>query len=175
MITVISGGQTGADEAALVAAKEFSLETGGWMPLGFKTLMGNKPQFATLYGMKEHSSSNYRDRTWDNVSLADATIRFAGKWGSSGEKCTFNAIKHYEKPYFDVSIACLDRHVYDMTPEALAEWIRSNGYKVVNVAGNAERTYPGTFKFTYEFLCETFILLGYKRIKNANLSSVPIV
>lgn len=32
MLKVISGGQTGVDQAALSAAKEAGLLTGGWMP-----------------------------------------------------------------------------------------------------------------------------------------------
>jgi RNA polymerase sigma factor (sigma-70 family) len=38
---VISGGQTGADQAGLFAAEAFGIETGGWMPKGFLTLAGN--------------------------------------------------------------------------------------------------------------------------------------
>ena len=34
---VISGGQTGADQAGLVAARRFGIPTGGWMPRGWKT------------------------------------------------------------------------------------------------------------------------------------------
>lgn len=169
MIKVISGGQTGADEAALVVAKAFGLKTGGWMPKGYKTLMGNKPQFATLYGIKEHSSSNYRDRTWDNIAWADATVRFAGVWGSAGEKCTLNGIKHFEKPYFDISLVA-DREAYNMMPLDLAQWITEGNYKVINVAGNSERTYPGIFQFVVDYLSQVFISLGYKN--NANLSTV---
>jgi hypothetical protein len=34
---ILSGGQTGADQAAWRAARSFGLPTGGWMPLGFLT------------------------------------------------------------------------------------------------------------------------------------------
>ncbi|HJT77421.1 MAG TPA: putative molybdenum carrier protein, partial [Gemmataceae bacterium] len=35
---VISGGQTGADQAGLAAAKACGIPTGGWMPKGFLTV-----------------------------------------------------------------------------------------------------------------------------------------
>ena len=38
---VISGGQTGADQAGLVAAARFAIPTGGWMPHGFETAEGS--------------------------------------------------------------------------------------------------------------------------------------
>jgi hypothetical protein len=34
---VISGGQTGVDQAALRVAKAIGLATGGWAPLGWET------------------------------------------------------------------------------------------------------------------------------------------
>ena len=46
---VISGGQTGVDQAALRAAKAAGIETGGWMPKGFRTLAGPRPEFAAVF------------------------------------------------------------------------------------------------------------------------------
>ncbi|MDX9833982.1 MAG: putative molybdenum carrier protein, partial [Desulfobulbus sp.] len=40
MIRIISGGQTGADQAALDAAIALSLPHGGWLPRGRKTESG---------------------------------------------------------------------------------------------------------------------------------------
>ena len=50
---VISGGQTGADEAGLFAAKEFGIKTGGWMPRKFLNERGENPEYAELYGIQE--------------------------------------------------------------------------------------------------------------------------
>jgi hypothetical protein len=47
---IITGGQTDADQAAWRAAKAFGIPTGGWMPLGFLTEAGARPEFAELYG-----------------------------------------------------------------------------------------------------------------------------
>jgi hypothetical protein len=50
---IITGGQTGADQAAWRAAHAFAIPTGGWMPLGFLTEDGPRPEFAELHGAVE--------------------------------------------------------------------------------------------------------------------------
>jgi hypothetical protein len=56
---VITGGQTGADQAAWRVARAFGIPTGGWMPLGFLTETADgkgaepHPEFADLYGARE--------------------------------------------------------------------------------------------------------------------------
>lgn len=73
---VISGGQTGADQAAWRAAKRFGLATGGWMPKGFLTEDGPRPGYAELYGAREHEFAWYPPRTRANVRDSDATVVF---------------------------------------------------------------------------------------------------
>ncbi len=46
---IVSGGQTGADQGALMAAKRLGLSTGGWMPQGFTTEAGTRPDYGPLY------------------------------------------------------------------------------------------------------------------------------
>jgi hypothetical protein len=99
---IISGGQTGADIGGILAAVDKGIATGGCMPNGWKTQDGPKPEYAALYGMKEHASSYYPPRTFENARDSDATIRIACDLNSSGEKCTLKAIKQYNKIHFDV-------------------------------------------------------------------------
>jgi hypothetical protein len=54
---VISGGQTGVDQAFLRAAWRACLETGGTAPKGWRTDKGPNPGLAQ-YGLKEHWFSN---------------------------------------------------------------------------------------------------------------------
>lgn len=49
---IISGGQIGADIAALRAAKEHGLETGGWATSRFMTRYGPLPSMGDVYGLK---------------------------------------------------------------------------------------------------------------------------
>lgn len=99
LTTVISGGQTGADQAGLVVASRFGLKTGGWMPKGFRTLQGLRPDFGPKYGIKEHTSPEYAPRTEKNVQDSDGTVRLAVNFQTAGEVCTLKAILRHKKPY----------------------------------------------------------------------------
>jgi hypothetical protein len=146
VIKVISGGQSGADVGGLRAAKSLGIRTGGWMPKGFLTLEGPKPEYAQEFGLIEHGSVKYPPRTRANVRDADATLRFARNFTSPGERCTLKAIKDYKKPYLDVAI--------DNPPSAeeVREWLLGHSVKVLNVAGNSEKTAPGIEQFVTDFL-----------------------
>ena len=177
---IISGGQTGADEAGLIAAKMFGLETGGWMPDGFKTKVGDRPEFADKYGCIAMTGANYKDRTVMNAGLSDATIRFACLWNSPGEKCTMNAIKRYNKPFFDVDVinAYYDWDITDsiidtIHPDNCANWISGLGVKTLNIAGNSNRDFyskegqrNNIRDFVITYLSRVFRELGYKKVEN---------
>lgn len=147
---IISGGQTGADRGALIAAKELGLQTGGWMPKGFRAQDGDHPEFEELYGVVEHESPNYQPRTALNVRDSDATIRIATNFESPGERLTLKMIRQYCKPYLDI-----DPLNESHTPERLVDWLRKNNVKILNVAGNSERTSSGIEEFTTAFIHES--------------------
>ena len=50
---IISGGQTGADQAGLAVAKRLGIPTGGFVPKGFLTEAGPRPDLAAEYGLEE--------------------------------------------------------------------------------------------------------------------------
>jgi hypothetical protein len=150
---VISGGQTGADRAGLIAAKAAGIKTGGWMPYGFLAFDGKHPEFAELYGMKETGSTRYPTRTAMNVKASDGTIRFAANWDSPGELLTMNLCRKHGKPFLDITPGG------QLTPADVAMWIAENSIRVLNVAGNAERTSPGIEEFALDFLNTVFRML----------------
>lgn len=162
MKKVISGGQCGADIAALIAAKKFGIETGGWAPNGFITQYGKKPEYADLYNLKEHPSPKYPPRTYANAKESDGTIRFAGDFNSSGEKCTLKAINQYNKPYLDVDL--LSMKSYEDEVEKIIEWINKHRIEVLNIAGNSEKTFQGTAAETQEILELLFAKLGIAKV-----------
>lgn len=151
---IISGAQTGADVAGLDAAKDFGVETGGLMPFGYKTLDGCKPQYQEIYGISAHHSSSYVPRTRRNVKDSDGTARFAFNWNSSGEKCTFKAIVDFDRPYFDVDL----NNPPDV--QKFIEWLDEHNIEVLNVAGNSERTAPGTYEATKKYLTQAMDAMG---------------
>ena len=68
---IISGGQTGADQAALDIAIEFGILHGGWIPKGKKTEDGVLPD---KYKLKEMPTASYPKRTEQNVLDSDGTL-----------------------------------------------------------------------------------------------------
>lgn len=57
---LVSGGQTGADIAALDVAIRFGVPHGGWCPKGRRSLAGPIPDY---YQLTESPRSNYLERT----------------------------------------------------------------------------------------------------------------
>ncbi len=156
---VISGGQTGSDIAAVIVAKRCGFQTGGWMPKGFYTSDGRKPEWAKEFGFKEHISFKYVPRTFANVKDSDGTIRLAFNFLSAGEKCTMRAIREFDKPYIDV---CL--HTNQAEPMEVCQWIYKNKIKILNVAGNSEKTQPGVGKVVEEYFLELLPLVFWYRM-----------
>lgn len=149
---VFSGGQTGADQAGLAAAKEVGLATGGWAPRGYLTLVGPNLSLGWLFGLQEHAGS-YGPRTDANVRDTDGTIRLAGDFGSPGERRTLRAIRRFNKPHLDVDV----RQRPYFPQEEVVAWLRRHEIVVLNVAGNSEETWPGIYNFAHEYLKMVFL------------------
>lgn len=162
---LISGGQSGADLGGLRAAAALGISTGGYMPKGFRTEDGPRPEIASLYGLMEHESRDYEDRTLANVRMADGTVIFGRR--SQGSNLTENRCWQLKKPCawviwipeptisFSSVIDTNGTHL--MTPNGRAVfrlWLRNHGIKTLNVAGNRESKNPGIGQFTEAFLKE---------------------
>lgn len=152
---VISGGQTGADLAGVYTAQLFGFETGGTMPAGFFNQTGKHPEFAQMFNMKEHSSSEYAPRTYDNARNSDGTVRFAADFNTAGEQCTMKAIITASKPSFDVNL------LNPPPVEDFINWLKNHEIATLNVAGNSAKRYDKAFKQTVSYLSNVFFTLGY--------------
>lgn len=143
---VISGGQNGADIAGIRAAKASGLETGGYMPLGFRTLTGSlDPALVEVYEFEQTSSEQYPQRTRLNVLESDGTIQIAYNFDSPGEKLTTRLVRELHKPNYHVVLIEQDGGYYIQNfaksqPEMLhiCDWIKHNEIEVLNVAGNGD-------------------------------------
>ena len=95
---IISGGQTGADEAGLIFARKNGISTGGVAPRGYKTEKGSNFELRDVYGLLEHASDKYPPRTEDNVKNSDMTVIFS-IGGSVGSELTKRLCIKHTKPY----------------------------------------------------------------------------
>lgn len=156
---VISGGQTGADQAGLHAARIYRIPTGGHCPKGWRTVFGTD---LTLPGFNliETPSNTYPPRTKRNVHNSDATVRLASNFDSPGERLTLRYCREAGKPVFDI---LLDRNQYFNKACALAEWINTNKIGVLNVAGNADRDVPFGFHFDHALHILKMVFQAYAK------------
>jgi hypothetical protein len=135
--TVVSGGQTGADQAGLHAARHFNIKTGGYIPKGFRTQAGSMPSLGTKYNLIEHSSSSYPPRTKLNAQMGDVTVRLASNFNSPGERLTIKLCNELKKPVLDIH---LHNDVdYDGTALLLVNFLITHAAGCLNVAGNSDR------------------------------------
>lgn len=155
LVRVISGGQTGVDQAALRAARRLGIATGGWAPHGYKTLRGCERELLAGFGLVEHESAAYPPRTEANVRDSDATLRIAADFSSPGERCTKSAIERLRKHCLNIHASHLGGGPRVLRQcEHLRNWLRHHNVQVLNVAGNSEETAPGIGALAEEFLLE---------------------
>ena len=152
---IISGGQTGADQAAWRAAQAFGVATGGWMPKGFFTADGPRPEFAQQYRAAELPSDSDPARTESNVQESDATLWF-GETTTSGAQATVGACQSFGKPCMLVYPGA------SFEPSHVVTWIMENMIKTLNVAGNCEGEEPGIGARVEQFLGQALQQLEYE-------------
>ncbi|MDX9941803.1 MAG: putative molybdenum carrier protein [Bacteroidales bacterium] len=159
-LTIITGGQTGVDQAALQAAGDAGLETGGWCPPGRLCESGVIPPEFPLRETEKEFSDRAPDiprslRTERNVSEAGAVlILIPGEMvPDPGTRWTRECASHFRKPL-------LVADPFDESNiEIIFQWIRACQPKALHVAGPAESRCPGIFDQTYSLLKKVFLLL----------------
>jgi hypothetical protein len=154
MITmVISGGQTGADQAGWRAAEACGITTGGWMPFGFLTEDGPQHWFANVYSAREMPTKSYPARTVQNVMDSDGTLWF-GSTDSPGAKTTLEACARLHKPVMLVT----PNEV--VLASDVVTWLRRNPrIKRLNIARNRGSKNPGIGERV-----ERVLMLVFKRL-----------
>jgi hypothetical protein len=178
---VVSGGQSGVDQAAWRAAKRYGIPTGGWVPKGFLTErvsgMGSEshPEFAALYGAVEHESAEYPPRTAANIRNSDGTLLFSVRPDTSGTRLTRSLLL---KGRDDDKIRVHCEIVIERGPDGswrtrqdfhaptwVVLWIERRWIETLNVAGPRESKAPGIGAWVESYLCEVFRLLGHEETK----------
>ncbi|HOI73414.1 MAG TPA: putative molybdenum carrier protein [Syntrophales bacterium] len=141
MITrLISGGQTGADRAALDFAIQRGIPHGGWVPRGRKTEAGPLPD---RYRLQETASGAYAERTEKNVLLADGTLIISRGSLKGGSLLTKELAERHGRSWMH---ADLDRGSVEEAAERIRGWIRDRSIGVLNVAGPRASQDPEIYK-----------------------------
>ena len=138
---MISGGQTGADRAALDWAITSGMPYGGWCPLGRQAEDG---VLAARYQLQETPSATYAQRTEWNVRDADGTVIFSiVPELSDGTLLTAEFATRYEKPWINI---CQTRSDCDPAQQ-LVDFLTKFGIQVLNVAGSRASQAVGIYQF----------------------------
>lgn len=148
---IVSGGQTGADRAALDFAIAHGIPHGGWCPKG---RMAEDGPIDPQYQLLETPNRSYPQRTEWNVRDSDGTVVFSIDTVLTGgsKETVFLAHKH-GKPVLRIS-----RDGGPAAPGAeLAGFIERHQIKVLNVAGPRASNEPEVASFVRDVLEKTIL------------------
>lgn len=127
LLTIVSGGQTGADRKALDWAIAHRFPHGGWCPAGRLAEDGPIPD---QYNLRETESSTYSERTRLNVEQSDATLIVSPVLPTGGTLLTVQHARKVGKPVLVVT-----HENEEESPGLLQAFIQEYEVGVLNVAG----------------------------------------
>jgi hypothetical protein len=141
-LKVISGGQSGADQAGLDWAIAHELPHGGWCP---KSRRSEDGPIDERYRLTETPSSAYLERTEWNVRDSDATLIFTlTETLDGGSNKTAEFAEKLGKPW---------RHIHPRVhPKFIASFLTKHQVTVINIAGKRETSAPGISAWVGEML-----------------------
>jgi Circularly permutated YpsA SLOG family len=146
MITrVISGGQTGVDQAALRAALALGIAIGGWCPPDRLSEAGAIPERFPLTETPDERSADAPDiprsqRTEWNRRDSDGTLLLChGELHAqdAGTRFTAECASRQGKPLLVADPATL------ADVPGVRQWIKEHGIATLNIAGPSESSCPG--------------------------------
>jgi hypothetical protein len=143
--TILSGGQTGVDRAALDVALELDIPCRGWCPKGRRAEDG---PIDPRYPLTETPTAAYEERTERNVLDSDGTLVLRGEQLSPGTEFTIELAARHAKP-------CLVVEIFDRPDAAMVRrWAEEHVVRVLNVAGPRASQSPGIYERGRTFLRE---------------------
>jgi len=129
---IVSGAQTGADQAGLDWAIAHGIPHGGWCPKGRKSEAG---PIAARYLVAETPSTDYLERTEWNVRDSDATVIFTMEEAlTGGSKRTAEFAAKHGKPWFHFKPR--------VHPKYLARFLDRHKVMTLNIAGSRGSNAP---------------------------------
>jgi hypothetical protein len=146
--TIISGGQTGVDRAALDWAIHQNINHAGWCPKG--RLASDGP-LSSHYLLRETESTGYRQRTKLNVQDSDATLIFNVGLLEGGTLQTVKFTQILKKPH---RIIQLETYQPPAAATEVMAWLQCSHISILNIAGPSEARHSGIYARVLQILYE---------------------
>ena len=148
---IVSGGQTGADRAALDWAIDHNVLHGGWCPKGRKAEDGLIPD---RYVLRETPNDDSAQRTEWNVRDSDGTVIFSMQPSlSGGSKHTADLAHKHGKPM----VHLFQSDTVSSLEQVLIQFISENQIRTLNVAGPRASEEPGIDQFVRDVFDHAFV------------------
>ena len=128
-LKIVSGGQTGADRAALDAALQTGTECGGWCPEG---RLAEDGTILPRYPLSELKGAGYKERTLQNVIDSDGTVIIYFDTLSGGTEQTLLFCLNQKKPYLLIDATELSP---ELAVERIHKFVAGNSIATLNIAG----------------------------------------
>ncbi len=143
---IISGGQTGADRAALDVAIKLGVLHGGWIPKGRLTENG---MLDDRYHLKEMETANYNKRTEQNVIDSDGTLIISHGKLTGGSEYTRDMALEHGRPWLHID---LNKTTPSQAARRIKHWLAEHEIDVLNVAGPRASKDPFIYGSTTDVL-----------------------
>ena len=156
---IISGGQTGADRAALDFAIKMDLPHGGWVPKGRMAEDGIIPAH---YHLTEMPTKSHPKRTEKNVVDSDGTLIVSHGKLTGGSQYNLDMAIMHSRPWLHLNLN--ETSVLEAAQQVI-DWTLSNRIETLNVAGPRESKDPMIYRAVYDLLQTVY----YIAISEANV------
>ncbi len=149
---IISGGQTGTDQAALDAAIKWKIPHGGWIAKGRLTEAGRLPN---KYQLNEMPTDSFSARTEQNVIDSDGTLIISHGPLYGGSKYTEEQALKYDRPCLHID---LNETNSFKAAQDIHNWINECNIETLNVAGPRASKDKYIYQATMHLLTTVFHL-----------------
>ncbi|MBC6414176.1 MAG: putative molybdenum carrier protein [Chromatiales bacterium] len=145
-LSIISGGQSGVDRAALDVAMELEVPCGGWCPQG---RLAEDGTIDARYPLKETATTDYTQRTQCNVEDSDATVVVYFDQLEGGTKLTVEFCHQAHKPMLLIDA---NAQGFSVAVDRLLDFIRDYKPHRLNIAGPRASKQSAAYAYTKALL-----------------------
>lgn len=154
---IISGGENGAEQAALDAAMRIGIDYGGFAGSGPS---GQNGRVKSRYRLKSTPVADQRSQVANNILVSDGVLILSRGAFSAAAALAARFAEIYHRPCLHV-----DLHYRSLTDASrmIAAWIKINKIRCLCVTGPSLREDPASYADTHHLLLRVFRLTGIIR------------